>query len=80
MSDRTTVPGATSVPMVNGRGWTFTFGGWEYQIVNLNGSTQVRLSYRTDPNGEWQHGHTRPTNGRGAASVAREIYAYVTGA
>jgi hypothetical protein len=73
------VPGTQSVPMVNGRGWAFTFGGWNYQIVCLNGSEKVRLSYRTAPGEPWQHGHTRETNGASAASVARTMYATITG-
>jgi hypothetical protein len=78
MSKSTTVPGTRAVPMVNGHAWEFSHNGWDYQVVCLNGSDQVRLSFRTSPDEQWAHGHTRPTNGRSAASVAREMYTYVT--
>lgn len=74
----TTVSGTRSVPMVNGRAWEFSYNGWDYQMVSLNGSDKVRLSFRTTQDGAWQYGHTREMNGEGAAYVARQIHAYIT--
>jgi hypothetical protein len=65
--------------MVNGRAWRFTHDGWDYQIVNLNGSEAVRLWYRVEPGADWQHGQTRQTHGRGVALVARAIHEQITG-
>jgi hypothetical protein len=67
------------IPMINGRGWTFEDGGYEWQIVSLNGSTTVRLYFRATGSSEWSFGHSRDTDGRGAKFVAETMRDFVTG-
>lgn len=49
-----------SIPMVNGRAWTWEHEGFEYQALTLDGTDTVRLYYRkSGPDGEWYFGHSR---------------------
>ncbi len=71
----TTITGLTPIPMTGGRCWQFEHNTVTYQVVNLNGSEQVRLYF--DFAGSWVYRLTRLTYGRSAKSVADEIRKYV---
>lgn len=83
-------PRWTPTPMVNGRCWQWQHEGFEYQVIGLNGTEQVRVYYRQAAEhkrslvrlpgdiGDWCFGHSRDLNGRSTASVAEDIYRDIT--